>query len=184
MQIEIVWDSGQLRVWQGRSVERAVGRALFKSGRDALRTLRTESSRTVRARKRIKLARVNKSLATFFPSSSDSIGDLEWRMDVSGKAIPLVDYPHSQTRAGVMVAVNVGKRVLIRSAFEAKMKSGHDGIFARRGKSRLPIDELFSTRISDVFRDAGMITSVVARALGAFDRTFDRVFPLELDKLT
>jgi hypothetical protein len=50
--------------------------------------------------------------------------------------------PHSQTRKGVSVEVNRGKRTLVQGAFLAMMRSGHVGIFRRRGKARLPIEEL------------------------------------------
>lgn len=183
MQVDVTWDRGQLKMWEGQNVERAIGRALTKAGRDGLRSMRTESSRVVRARKRIKLAFVNSSLPTSSRGAASDINSLEWRMDVSGVAIPVVDYPHAQTRKGVTVAINKGRRVLIRSAFEAKMRSGHVGVFVRTGKGRLPIRELYTTRVSDVFADAGMIPSVLASGLSAFDRTFDRVFPIELDRL-
>lgn len=181
MNVTYTWDQGQLRMWQGPSVQRAVTRALTKSLRDGLRTLKTESSRYVRSRKRLKVSRVNKGLPTY--SSGKDISDLQAVMRVSGAPIPLVEYPYNVTSQGVSVAVNVGKRMLIRSAFEATMRSGHTGIFRREGKSRLPIRELYSTKISDVFNDAGMLPAVLAKTMTSFGKTFDRVLPLELDKL-
>lgn len=182
MQLEITWDRGQLAPFKDRGLERALVATLSKSGRDAIRALKAESSRVVRARKRLKVKRVNAALPLTFPKGRD-ISDLVWRMDVSGEAVRVVDYPHRQTRKGVSVAINVGKRKLIKGAFLATMKSGHRGVFKREGKARLPIDELFSTRVSDVFGDAGMIPAVQERAQLVFSQTFDRVLPLELRKL-
>jgi hypothetical protein len=183
--------SGELFVvqWDRKAINRfgqfgkAAGRAAAMAGRDALRTLRTESSRRIRERKAFKLSAVNRALSLSFPSSSSDLADLEWRMDVSGKPMPLSSLSPRQTSKGVSVSINAGKRVLIRSAFEAKMPSGHEGVFMRAGKGRLPIRELFTSRITDVFRDAGFVPDAFARATGVFRATFDRVLPLEIDKL-
>lgn len=46
-------------------------------------------------------------------------------------------------KSGGKVSVKIkGKRKTIRRAFVAKMKSGHTGVFRRRGKKRFPIDEV------------------------------------------
>lgn len=181
--ITFQWDSRELDFWKGPGIERAATRALTKAGNDALRAMKIASTRAVRGRKRFKVARVKKALPVVFPRASKAIESLVWRMDVSGVPVPLADFPHTQTRRGVTVAVNNGKRKLIKSAFVATLRSGHTGIFRRRGKARLPIDELFTTRVSDVFDDTGMVPAVQERALDVFQSAFDRLFPLELQKL-
>lgn len=177
------WDQRQLSVLRDRGLERALTKAISWAGRDAIRAVRSAGSKGVRARKRMKAGRVNASLVLTFPRGAKHIDDMAWRMDVSGKPIPLVDFPNRQTKKGVSVAVNRGRRVLVLSAFRATMKSGHVGIFKRRDKKRLPIDELFSTRVSDVFLDGGFVPSLVERGQLVFGKTFDRVLPLELEKL-
>ena len=144
--------------------------------------MRVESSRGVRAKKRMKVAAVNKALPLTFPGSKD-ISRLAWRMDVSGALVPVSAFPHRQTRKGVSVAINVGKRVLIRSAFVATLRSGHEGVFLRKGKARLPIKEAFTTRVSDVFNDGGFIMLVQSRTRTTFRTAFERLLPLELGKL-
>lgn len=181
-EIAFTWDRGQIGALLTDAPEKALLRALSKSIRDAGRAMKAASTRSVRFRKRIKVKRVNESLPLKF-SYGSSIEDLEARMDVSADPIPVAEFPHRQTSRGVSVAINAGRRVMITSAFEARMRSGHLGVFKRRGKARLPIDELYSTRVSDVFSDNGMIPAVQARAEMVFSQTFDRVFPLELDKL-
>lgn len=49
------------------------------------------------------------------------------------------------------------------SAFIATMPSGHRGVFQRKGKARLPIQELRTSSISDVFRKVRPVG--IARAL-------------------
>jgi hypothetical protein len=148
------------------------------------------SARTIRFRKRLKLKTVNDALTLTFPRST-AIESLEWRMDVDGSSVPMIEFPHSQVRGGVSVGINNGRRVLVQHAFVATMKSGHEGIFVRHGLPRhrnkagfdLPIKELYTTRVADVFDDSGMIDAVTGQAMRKFDETFDRVFPGEVDKI-
>ena len=175
------WDSRDLQVWRKRSVESALARALAKSGGDAVRAMKAESSRQVRAKKKFKVALVNKSLPVTYPTSKE-ISRLAWRMDVSGALVPVAAFPHRQTRRGVSVAINVGARKTIKSAFIATMRSGHEGVFMRRGKKRLPIKEAFTTRVSDVFMNSGFIPLIQLKAQGVFAKAFERLLPVELGR--
>jgi len=189
--IEFVWSSQDLEVWRDRKVEKAVARALSKSGTAAIRNVKVSSNRYIRARKRMMVKRVNDALPLTFPITK-SIDGMEWRMDVSGHAFRVSDFPYRQTKRGVTVTINTGKRVLIHGAFVATMKSGHTGVFTRRGKvaerrgsrgQALPIDEAFTTRITDVFHDTGMVSEVMFRAQTVFSREFERLLPYELKKV-
>lgn len=203
-QVLVLDVDGRFGPFHGNGFEKALARTVGKGLRDMMRGMKAASVRSVRFRKRIKIKKINDALPVFLSRQSDDLSELEGTLLASGEAIPLIEYPNRQLRRGVSVAINASKRVLIKSAFMATMKSGHTGIFTRRttgahgpltkGQSkanasgvykvgRLPIDELFSTRVSDVFNDAGMIDAVVARGLLVFDQTFERVMPLELDKL-
>jgi hypothetical protein len=61
-----------------------------------------------------------------------SYADLEARIDISGRRIPLADFGARQTRAGVSYAIRKGQRVTIAHAFLATMPSGHQGVFIRK----------------------------------------------------
>jgi hypothetical protein len=194
------WDTSQIAALKAQGLERALFRVVSKAGSDAIRAARVTSSRTVRFRKRMKVKRVNEGLVLGFPRGARDLGALTWRVDVSGERFTLSSFPYRQTKRGVVVKVNRGKGVLINGAFEARMKSGHIGVFVRerttgapkkkkRGKyaspprvGRLKIEELFTTRIPDVFADAGMVPAVHARAQNVFSATFSRLLPLELLK--
>lgn len=190
------WDSKGLNPFRNRSIERAIERVTKASGNRAIRDAKVTASRYVRGRKRLKVKFVNDSLPVTNPKGR-ALGDLEWRMRVSGSPVPLIDYPHRQVGArtigskgrrervsgGVMVGVNKGRMKLIKSAFVAKMKSGHKGIFSRGlDGRRLPIHELFSSRVSDVFNDNGMIPAVFERATTTYNKSFAYLLPLELAK--
>ena len=187
--IEFVWDSRDLKVWRGRDgIEAALTRAVSKAGSDAARFMRTVSGRMVRHRKRFKAGAVREGTPLYFPRNRQSLESLVWEMKVSGKPMGLVDFPHRQTSKGVSVAVNTGKRSVIRSAFVAVMRSGHRGIFTRRiigskRVGRLPIDELLTTRLSDVFQDHDFVPFVYTGAQDRFSSAFDRLFALELEKI-
>jgi hypothetical protein len=189
--ITLEWNSAQLEQLRDRRIERALRNALSKAGGDALRFLRTGSSKVIRGRKKIRAARVRKGLPLVFPKARTEISSLEWRMNVSGEPIPLAEFPYRVVRkkegrrhgGGVRVQVNVGKWTMVRSVFVARMKSGHVGIFRRRGADRLPIDEAFTSRLSDVVQDHGFVPFVWSGAQARFAASFDRLFPLELAKV-
>lgn len=180
--IEFEWDSRDLSVWRGGKVEKALANALAKAGGDAVRAMKVDSNRRVRQRKKMKVGAVNKALPLTFPKSKE-IARLAWRMDVSGALVPVAAFPHRQVRKGVAVTINVGARKVIAHAFVATMKSGHKGVFLRAGKARLPIKEAFTTKVSDVFGDAGLIPAVQHRARDVFRASFERLLPIELGKL-
>jgi len=101
------------------------------------------------------------------------------------KRIPLKAFNAKQTKSGV--SYNLGKgRSLVASAFIARMKSSHEGVFKRkyvgsigtRMSKRLPIVELFGPSLGHVFgkhRPLGL-----ARTKEAFDTAFAH----ELKRLT
>ncbi len=190
------WDTSQIGPFRSQGLERALFRALSKSGGDAIRAARTASSRTVRFRKAYQASAVNRGLVLGFPNGKREIADLEWRVRVSGDAVPASAFPYRVIKrrtsgrrgrrqfvpGGVKVQINRGRWSMIESAFVARMQSNHVGIFRRRGDARLPIDEVFTTRISDVFTDNGMIPAVHDRAQVVFAASFARLLPLEVAK--
>jgi len=180
--LQLQWDTSQIQALRNAGLERVLIRSLRMAGGDAIRAIRAAANRSVRFRKRMKAGAVSRGLLLRMPRSVRSLSDLEWRVDVSGKAVPLAAYPHRQGKRGVSVAVNKGARKVIPSAFVARMKSGHVGIFRRTTKARLPIEELFSSRISDVIQDSGATDAIFARGSQVFSASFSRLLPLELAK--
>ncbi len=183
MALTLQWDRSQLGILRERGLERALTRALSKAGGDAIRAISAASTRAIRGRKRVKAKRVRDAFSLRFPRGAKHIDDLAWALQVRRVPIPLGDYPRTQTKKGVTVAVNKGeKRALIKSAFLATMKSGHTGVFVREGKKRLPIRELFSSTVLDVFNDSGMVPGVLAQGQAKFSSSFARLLPLEIAK--
>lgn len=179
--LDVKWDKSQIGALETSSLKGALKRALRKAGASALRDMRSEATKRVRARKRIKVSYVRAAMTLRRPRGGD-IAAMAWAVDVSGKPVPLVAYPHRQTKKGVSVEVNKGKRTLLKGAFVATMKSGHRGVFRRKGTARLPIEELRGSRPVDALLHKGEADAVAARGGATFEATFARVLPLEIGK--
>lgn len=179
--VSVKWDRSQIAALEAGPMKGALRRALRKAGATALRDMKGEASKRIRARKRIKASYITRAL-TLRRARGGDIAGMEWAVDVSGEPVPLVAYPHRQTRKGVSVEVNKGKRTLVKGSFVATMKSGHKGVFRRRGTSRLPIDELRGSRPVDALLHKGEADAVAERGGKSFAATFVRVLPLEIGK--
>lgn len=175
------WDRDALSVLDAGPLKRAAVRALRKAGSTALRDMRSEASKRIRARKRIKGRYITRALSLRRAKGSD-IARMSWALEVDGDPVPLVAYPHRQTKKGVSVEVNRGKRTLVAGSFVASMKSGHTGVFRRRGKARLPIQELRGSRPVDALLHEGEADAVAARGGKSFGETFARLLPIEFAK--
>lgn len=179
--VNVTWDKSGLAALEPGPMKRAIVRALRKAGSTALRDMRSEATKRIRTRKRIKPSYISRALSLRRAKGSD-IASMEWAVNVSGDPVPLVAYPHRQTAKGVSVEVNRGKRTLLKGAFVATMKSGHEGVFRRRGRARLPIDELRGSRPVDALLHKGEAQAVADRGGKSLAETFKRVLPLEIGK--
>lgn len=175
--ITVKVDLSGIDPWK-ETAERATRAAASKAGGDAVRAMRAEGSRQIRVRKAVKVPQLGKALIIEFPTSKDV---LLWRVRASGAPMPVAAFPFRPTKRGVSVLINVGGRTVIPHAFSATLKSGHVGVFKREGKTRLPIRELYTTRVSEVFGDA--IPAVAKRGEDVFRATFTRLLPLEASNL-
>lgn len=158
---------------------RGTARALKRAGSEAIRGMRAEANRQIRSKKRFKVAFLNKAMKLNYPQGSE-ISELAWRMDVSGAAVPLSAFTVKQTASGVTAMLGPGKTTKLKSAFLATMDSGHTGVFFRTSKSRLPIDQAFTTGPAAVIQAPGILEAVQDRAGAVFNTAFARLIKLEL----
>ena len=100
-------------------VARAINHTLAK--------VRTASSKEIRQVYNISAKDVRTALSITKASRSNQYGFVI----AKGKPIPLKSFKPRQTSQGVSISIKKGNRNLIRSAFLATMKSGHQGVFAR-----------------------------------------------------
>ena len=151
--INVKWDRSGIAALETGPLKGALKRALRKAGATALRDMRSEASKRIRARKAIKPRYISRALS--LRRVGGDISDMAFALDVSGEPVPLVAYPYRQTKKGVSVEVNRGKRTLVKGSFVATMASGHKGVLQRRGKARLPLRELFGSRPVDALLSPG-----------------------------
>lgn len=163
-------------------VKRALVRTVRKAGSTALRDMRSETSKRVRKRKRLKVRAVRSAIRIKRPKGTD-LEALVFVLDISDQHQRVADYPHRQTKKGVSAAINKGSRSLLAGAFIRTVGSGHRGVFRRRGADRLPIDEQLASRVIDAVSHPGEIEGIQLRGQTSMRATMDRVFPMELDKL-
>lgn len=118
-----------------------IGGAFPKAAASALNKtaaqVKTQASRMIRERYNIKASDVNKTLTI----SRATQYRLQAALRSRGGRIPLIAFGARQVRQGTSVAVVRGQRKVVRHAFIATMRSGHRGVFMRKGKARLPIEE-------------------------------------------
>lgn len=184
IRLSIKLDSRELNPFRSGAAQRAIFTALRKAGNTAIRRMRAVSKRKIREEKRIKAKYLSdKALPITLPRGAKGIESLVWRMDVSGASVPLGEYPVRQTRRGVSVRVNknTGPKTIL-GAFIRLRKDGRTGVFKRPGNERYPMGHKLSSSVDQVFRDKGFIPDVQDQTLEVFQRDFERLVPLELDK--
>lgn len=160
------------------ATKRAVMTAASMAGGEAIRYARAEMTRQITARKAFKTGEVRDSLTIIYPSSKEV---LVWRLRASNRAMPVFAFPGvRQTQQGVTVQIKAGQNAAIPHAFIATMKSGHRGVFIRTSKKRLPIRELYTSKIVNVFGDA--VPAVVPLVQRKFDESFHRLLPLQVQR--
>lgn len=161
---------------------KASSRSMRKAGISGQRAMRAEAIRRIRAAKALKAKVVRKALSTSRVSTS-IVNRMEWIVSLDGKAVPLIEYRARQTKKGVTVAVNKGKRTLLRGGFITVMKSGKKGVFVRRGRSRLPIDEQLGSRPVDALLHDGEAEAVAERGGTVARAAFVRLLPVEVERV-
>jgi len=181
VRVSVQIDRSQIAALENSEFKAALKRALRKAGATAQRDMKSDASRRIRARKALKVRYISRALSLGRPSGGD-VSNFSWALNVSGERVPLIAYPLRQTKKGVSVQINKGKRTLIKRSFVATMKSGHKGVFQRKGKERLPIKELHGSRPVDALLHKGEADGVAQRGSSSFGATFTRVLPLEIGK--
>lgn len=130
-------------------VPHATARALNRAGT----TMRAVMAREISRDTGLKVGTVkNELIVTNATPAKTSV-----RVSVSGARIPLIEFnargpEPSRGRGRGVTARLKGGRGRYPHAFISTMRSGHRGVFQRRGSGRLPIDELEGPSLPWVFR--------------------------------
>ena len=175
------WDSRELAVFRGKTLDRALTRAMRLGGNQALKSLRLDATAFALSRKRLSEQTITEDQDVEKPDRKTELRDFVWRLWVKGKPVPAAKFPHSMSGLGAIVTFGGATR-LIGHAFTARMKSGHLGIYHRRGDKRLPIDEVFSSRLPARF-GADVMLTYADKTYRKLETAFTRGLDRELAKL-
>jgi hypothetical protein len=89
------------------------------------------------------------------------------------RSLPIAIFQARQTKAGVSFRIKrTGGRKQLGGSFVAKMRSGHVGVYRRKGKARLPIEEQFTIGLPKMF--------MARRTIAALDKIVRDRFPERL----
>lgn len=126
---------------QQRGAQRAMDRTAKRVRTSMQRAVRKRMGlllRNVSKRVDLRPARINPVRATFH---------------VDRMPVPLSEFNATQLkRAGTRVKIG-GRTKTFKGAFIATMPTGHEGVFRRRTKRRLPIRQMFGPSVADIWGD-------------------------------
>lgn len=141
----------QLRSEAPKAIARGLNRTAQGAQTDAVRAVAENMKiRQAAVRKAIRIAKANSTL-------------LQAEVVATGRRIPLIEFKARQTKRGVTYDLG-GGRQRIPSGFITIVGAGHVGVFARKGKARLPIQEKFGPSIPKVFANQAIMDAIRTRA--------------------
>lgn len=182
-EIVFQWTSEGIECFERRRVMLAVVRAMKKAGADGIRATRASSKRGVRERVALRAGYLADRALPLTYASGTALGALAWRMDVSGREVPLGEFPRRQVKRGVSVEVRRGRRVVIDSAFLAKGRSSREGVFLRPTARRYPMGHRLGPSVADSMADGRVPGLALERGAQVMGSAFYRLLRLELDKV-
>lgn len=158
-----------IRADQTGRIFSAVDQAAIRALNRAIASVRTDATRRLAQEMGLRAKTVRDRLK-IIPAKN---GQLEATLVVGGKRIPIKEFAARQTRQGVTYRGPGGARTLIKSAFIAKMRSGHIGVFERRTTKRLPIVERFGASLPFVAVKQKILQAGLAVGEAAFRKNLE-----------
>lgn len=142
-------------------LRRAIARALAKTVSQG----KTAATKAIREEYNIKQRDLASKIRTEIDPSR-----LQAAITVSGRNIPLLQFGARQTKKGVTLQIKKGSRKVLRSSFISTMRSGHQGVFSRTTRKRLPIKELYSLGAAQMFGSRKVMEAVKDRIREQWDK--------------
>ncbi len=134
--------------------QKAIIRALDRTAKQG----KVAAQKIIREEYNIKLHDISSKIKTdIHPSKLEAV------ITATDRSIPLIEFAARQIKTGVSFQVKRGSRKTIKSAFIASMKSGHRGVFTRIGKKRLPIKQLYTIGVAEMFGSKKVIEAIKKR---------------------
>lgn len=167
--IEIKFDDKRLKSIQKmlREVPQKMGMVMLRSINRTTTSSRAEIARQIAAVVTTKQGVIKKGIDRQKATKNYWRGEL----DITRRRLPLKEFKAKQTKKGVKYKIEKsGGRKLAEHAFIATMRSGHEGVFRRKGDGRLPIAELRGPSVGGVFEGAaGIAQRVIEHASGRLE---------------
>ncbi|MBU1054850.1 MAG: hypothetical protein KKC46_13640 [Proteobacteria bacterium] len=193
-----------LRFLRGEETTKALMRSLNKTVIGVKTDASVEIRKSVAAKKTV----VDKT----FKTPKASINSLKASFICTGRPLPLINYNVKQTNTGVLVQVKKNRPLkIIPKAFIATVRTakqkelgyaGHKGVFWRKwhekktlskkgrffaagtlpAKYRLPIEQLFGPRISDIISNKPIIDKIQKKACERLIKNTEREVDFLLSK--
>jgi len=117
------------------------------------------------------------------------IASLRASLSGAGNPIPLINFRVSPNKPGAQkagtalrVSVKRSGGKVISGAFVAQMKSGHVGVFVRKDKKRLPVQELYGPAVPQMMGGDKVQQAVLAGAEDRFPKRLDHEIERLLSK--
>ena len=105
-------------------------------------------------------------------------------VQAKGKRLPIIKLDPGASQDGTGVNYKMGKgRGHIDHAFIATVKTGHRGVFKRKTRSRLPIQELYGPSLPKVFANYTILQAMQKTAESRWPTVFQQEINYELSKL-
>lgn len=171
-----------------KQIQRAAARSLNR----AITSLRAEAARKVTATLNVKASVVKDAVVLGKANASEALTEMKATINITGRPIPLFEFvtkiDRVNTGAGprqeVYVKVIKGRPAkLVYNAFVATMSSGHEGVFKRVGSERLPIQEKFTTSVTDIFKNEQIVRDLLAYGREKFSDNFEHELQYQLSQL-
>jgi hypothetical protein len=161
------------------NIDKALNQAAVSTANKMIRKGNTAANKKVREVYNIKTATLNKYTKVYRASKIRP----DAQIVIRGRRMPLFGFGARQTRRGVTIRVKrtTGRRTVLH-AFIAQMPSGHQGIFIRKTKGRLPIRELYTVSPAKMFEVEGekAFKEIIDRDVG---KTFDHELQFYMGKI-
>lgn len=159
----------------------ALGRGLpgaeKKARSSAVRKMRTEGQRIIRETRRLKVGDAKGRIRPI------TLGGVPGGVEVDSSPIAIAAFRHRQTKTGVTFYSHKSAPSRLGGAFIARVGAGHVGVFQRRGKERLPIEEKFTTGVASSFKDEGPRDRVMKAGSAEWYSTMERLLKAKVSRL-
>lgn len=170
MKIDVRHNLGNVELFYKTLSGNVKSKALVRTLNRTATTVRAEASRQIRERYNLKSASAKERILV----RNATAETLKAVIAASGRPIPIAEFSARQSSRGARFTIIKGKPQTLAHAFVATMRSGHRGVYQRRGSKRLPIAEKYTIGVPQMFTQRKILAALVTVAEERFPRVFEQ----------